>query len=638
MAFRITCSFKLFLLLIFFSQISLAQLCFDANITRTCAPDTISIIECVGSNVDKSSLRYNYDWQTGQGPGGTTDTFHIYTDPGLYSILQTGNVDGSGDTLLRFEYIEILPSPLPEFYTYLCDDNGIVVEITDLVYEKYIFDWGDGSPLETLDVSISTRIYHQYATPGQQNFRIIGRYDPGGCGQETTGSITTINSIPTPLITNFKTNLSPYSIEFSYSSIDRVSYVVMQSQDGGQTFVDIDSGIVGDGFNDFVKTNPGDTVSNQCFKVEARDACGNIISSETICGIELQGEAQNNRNELVWSAYKGPNLDSFEVIRDGVRIAYATASFPPSPFYDSLVICGEEYTYEIRALINSGAYTSSSNFLEIKSFSTDTPDAVTTPLVTTNLDNTVISWDSGFNVVEYSVLRELNGQIGLNGKTTETEFPTDVQDKINLRTCYTILYLDSCGNTSPITVFQCPVILEVRPAPNLGHTLNWTDYTGWPEGVAYYEVQKTNLDGQVFFREPLDSSTFTWTESGIDTSFQDFYYRIAAVQASGDSLISISNWELVEQEFRIFYPTAFTPNADGLNDVFVGKGRFIKEYKMVVMNQWGEVIFESRDIDIGWDGTYKGNESPVGTYIYQVEAIDEKGHNFEEKGTITLLR
>ena len=617
----------------------MAQLCFDADVTRGCAPLTISIIECVGSNVDKSSLRYNYEYQPGDPPGGTTDTFHTYALPGIYSIQQTGNVDGSGDTFVRTNYIEVLASPDPEFFVFVCDNNGIVIQITDIVYEEYIFDFMDGSPLETLDVSISDNIFHQYASPGQQDFSIKGNYVPGGCGAEINGSINTIAEVPIPQITNFQTSLTPYSISFDYSSVDRVFYDIYQSKDGGQNFNLVSTSLPGAGINSFSRNNPGDTVNNQCFRVDARDQCGNIISSETLCGIELEGEAQNNRNELNWSIYKGPNLDSFQVNRNGIAIAYFPSSFPPSPFYDSMVTCGEEYTYEILAIIGQSGTSSNSNDLDIRSFSTDTPATIINTLVSTDLDNTVITWDQAFNVVEYKAFAKFpNSNPGSIGTTTDTELRVDVQDRINRIPCFSITYQDSCNNDSRFSTFHCPVVLDVKTAPQSSHELDWTNYRGWDFGVALYEVQKVNLQGNVFFTQEFDSATFNWGDQGIDSSFQDFYYRIRAVENGADSTESFSNSVLVEQVFRIFFPTAFTPNGDGLNDVFLGKGRFVETYQLLVMNQWGEVIFESKELKTGWDGTFKGSDSPIGTYLYQVEATDEKGNTFDERGTITLIR
>ncbi len=616
-----------------------AQLCFTADVTRGCAPLTVNIQECVGSNVDKGSLLYNYEYQPGDPPGGVDDTTWTYSQPGIYSIQQTGNVNGSGATLVESNYIEVLASPAPEFYVFVCDNNGVVIQITNIVYEEYIFDFKDGSPIQVLDATTDDKIFHQYSGPGVKDFSIKGNYVPGGCGTEISGTINTLDNIPIPQILNYRTSLNPYKVSFEYSTIDRVFYDIYQSEDGGQSFTLLMTSLPGDGTQSYEKGNLGDTVNNQCFRVDARDECGNIFSSETLCSIELAGEAQNNRNQLVWSEYKGPNLDSFQVNRDGIPIAFLPSGFPPSEYFDSMVVCGDEHNYEVLALISQGSSISFSNSVELRSFSSDTPSTLINPLVSTDLNNTLVSWDAGNNVVEYTVFAQTgNSNLGLKGSTTETFFEDEVQDRINRIPCYSITYQDSCDNKSRLSVPQCPMILQVSNAPESSHDLEWTPYVGWELGVEYYEVQKVNVNGDVFFRLELDSTTFAWADIGIDSSFQDFYYRIRAVENQGDSAQSFSNSVLIEQVFRIFFPTAFTPNSDGLNDVFIGKGRFVESYELTIMNQWGEVIYQSKNIEDGWDGTFRGNESPIGTYLYEVEATDQKGNNFNEQGTITLIR
>ncbi len=88
-----------------------------------------------------------------------------------------------------------------------------------------------------------------------------------------------------------------------------------------------------------------------------------------------------------------------------------------------------------------------------------------------------------------------------------------------------------------------------------------------------------------------------------------------------------------------FIPNAFSPNGDGLNDVFkienFGYER-IKEFN--VFNRWGERVFQTLDGTKGWDGTYKGHPADVGTYYYYIAyaTTDDNLHTF--KGEITLLR
>jgi gliding motility-associated-like protein len=88
----------------------------------------------------------------------------------------------------------------------------------------------------------------------------------------------------------------------------------------------------------------------------------------------------------------------------------------------------------------------------------------------------------------------------------------------------------------------------------------------------------------------------------------------------------------------IFIPNTFTPNNDGKNDVFYVYGNTIAKMKLRVYNQWGQFLYESLNIQNGWDGTYKGQMQPNGVYVYYLDAEFNDGTKETKKGTISLLR
>ncbi len=101
-------------------------------------------------------------------------------------------------------------------------------------------------------------------------------------------------------------------------------------------------------------------------------------------------------------------------------------------------------------------------------------------------------------------------------------------------------------------------------------------------------------------------------------------------------LVKVFPW--VCDEPSMFIPNAFSPNADGQNDVLYVRGKMIKDMTFRVFDRWGELIFESFDRGVGWDGTYKGKKMDPDVYDYylKVTCID----NIESivKGNITLLK
>ncbi len=71
---------------------------------------------------------------------------------------------------------------------------------------------------------------------------------------------------------------------------------------------------------------------------------------------------------------------------------------------------------------------------------------------------------------------------------------------------------------------------------------------------------------------------------------------------------------------QIWLPTSFTPNSDGLNDIYLAYGIAVENFKMQVFNRWGQVVFTSNSIYDGWDGKFDGSFSSIGVYTSKVEA------------------
>jgi len=83
-------------------------------------------------------------------------------------------------------------------------------------------------------------------------------------------------------------------------------------------------------------------------------------------------------------------------------------------------------------------------------------------------------------------------------------------------------------------------------------------------------------------------------------------------------------------EYALYIPNTFTPDGNGLNDIFQPKGVGIDEssYKMYIFDRWGEIIFTSDEFRKGWDGTVKGSGKPAeqGVYTYKILVKDFEGN------------
>lgn len=93
----------------------------------------------------------------------------------------------------------------------------------------------------------------------------------------------------------------------------------------------------------------------------------------------------------------------------------------------------------------------------------------------------------------------------------------------------------------------------------------------------------------------------------------------------------------VNPDFSAFAPNSFTPNGDGLNDTFKIMGVGIKKFKLEIYNRWGELLFESNNLEDEWDGKYNGKLVPRGTYVYKVYYTTFLDKNVEKRGMVTVI-
>lgn len=86
-------------------------------------------------------------------------------------------------------------------------------------------------------------------------------------------------------------------------------------------------------------------------------------------------------------------------------------------------------------------------------------------------------------------------------------------------------------------------------------------------------------------------------------------------------------------------PSAFTPNGDGLNDIFRPLiTQLVKGYNMTIWNRWGGIMYETTNAQTGWNGTFSGAKQASGVYVYLIQFIDADGAPIKLQGTVTLIR
>lgn len=115
---------------------------------------------------------------------------------------------------------------------------------------------------------------------------------------------------------------------------------------------------------------------------------------------------------------------------------------------------------------------------------------------------------------------------------------------------------------------------------------------------------------------------------------------ITQLVKSGNCVDTLRRKVFVKDEFAVHIPNAFTPNEDGLNDMFLFKGMGMKHYTAQVYNRWGALIHAWTDLDAvqGWNGFFNGKECKPDSYLYKIVVEDFHGAYHQYQGHVTLMR
>jgi gliding motility-associated-like protein len=148
----------------------------------------------------------------------------------------------------------------------------------------------------------------------------------------------------------------------------------------------------------------------------------------------------------------------------------------------------------------------------------------------------------------------------------------------------------------------------------------------------------------------VGGKTFTWSALGEDLGNNSaIIYSFSDTGCVAFKLISENDLGCIDSleknvcvidGFNFWIPASFTPNNDGINDVFfpIGTGFVADEYLFEVYNRWGNRIFRTKDVNGSWDGKTKGGTDEVGQYLWYITVKDNRGVVHHQKGFVDVMR
>ncbi len=267
----------------------------------------------------------------------------------------------------------------------------------------------------------------------------------------------------------------------------------------------------------------------------------------------------------------------------------------------------------------------------IYSISGTCPDSDTLTITVIPLANTEILSTGPYcnNLAPFNLSAATSGGIWSGAGITNTSSGSFNPAMAGVGT-HSIIYLitGNCGNSDTVSI-------AVLPSPSATVAGTHESCQGAGDGTA----QITGTGGTAPY-------TYLW-ENGAGTSSVSALlpgsYTVILTDANGcfvtDTVVIQESLEPCEVVIPVIYvPNIFSPNGDGENDWLYVRGQGVTSLDFKVYNRWGELVFETSELGIGWDGTYKGQLLDNAVFVYYLSATFYTGDEVKKKGNITLSR
>jgi gliding motility-associated-like protein len=270
-----------------------------------------------------------------------------------------------------------------------------------------------------------------------------------------------------------------------------------------------------------------------------------------------------------------------------------------------------------------------------------TPVPVITSTVTSGCEPLCVSFTDA-STISSGTITGWNWDFGDGSPDSISQNPSHC---FNTPGSYTVTLTDTSA-AGCIATSTIPYIITVNPIPVA--LFNAPASTSIFTPTVQYIDQSTVSTGSIVSWDWAFGDGFT-TAAGDSSHLQNPSHLFTEVGTYCAELIVTTNAGcqdltslciVIDPEFTFFIPNAFSPNDDGINEEFYGKGEHIKEYEMNIFDRWGNLIFHADDINEHWDGRANhGSEvAQEDVYVYVVKLTDNHDKIHKYIGTVTIVK
>ncbi|HMG16506.1 MAG TPA: gliding motility-associated C-terminal domain-containing protein [Saprospiraceae bacterium] len=252
-------------------------------------------------------------------------------------------------------------------------------------------------------------------------------------------------------------------------------------------------------------------------------------------------------------------------------------------------------------------------------FPTATSDTTTClNKITLNLLNASNAQSVEWKTIKGTVLGSGNPfEVSINGTDTIVVYATSKRGCVFIDTIIVTqpLGLPPIDITVSNDTFCTPETFQLTATFNQDYTYKWT-----PAATLNFD----NIFNPI--ASPIETTTYTVVVTDHNG-------------CTGTASATIVKYCAMCTEPFIFIPNAFSPNGDNVNDILFVKGdEIIESMELKVFNRWGQEVFSSKDKNVGWDGTFRGEKLDPDVYAFILNIVCIDGAKFIKKGNITIIR
>jgi len=554
--------------------------------------------------INNSTPGKTYHWEFGDGTDSITtslDTIkHTYRDDGVYTVkLYVDRTSACGDSATATVYV--FPLLRPDFtFSGLCTTQATRFQNTSNTSGSNdainYYRWDFGVPAIDNDTSLVRNPVYQYTTPGKYNVQLLIR-TLQGCERTIYDSITIYDKPPltttsdTPLCHKDAVQLRAESIVNGNYAWTPNNYFITGANTATPTVnPDIDTAYT------VTFTDVTGCVNSKRVAIDVKDTL--LVygpADSTVC---------TGDSILLKASADGAYAFAWYDLSNGSVISNSSEALvtPPAP----------AASYAIQVTLGSCSSRDVVNYRVV-----DPPRAYAGEDTTICYGDRVTLRASGGSIYTWTpadVATYPTRAVTTARPLTTTDFIVTVRDILGCPK--PINDTVRIGVTPPVPAFAGNDTIVIKDQPFQLHASG---------GVHYVWTPADGLN---------NAATDTpWTNINRDFTYTVTVYTEEGCFATDDIHLRF----IVGPD--IYIPTGFSPNGDGLNDIFRPLPVGIVQMDFFrVFDRWGKMMYSNTEYMKGWDGTFSGQPAPVGTYVWLVQGKDIHGNTLLRKGTVTLVR